>query len=82
VSTPATEFFKRLLRSESNLNGVESKRMLNLTVKTFQIATDRNRSTNDVRTPLPRSFQELLTLRSAALDGASLNTCSAYLEMN
>src|ERR1041384_1739479 len=40
--------------------------------------SDSSKSTNEVMTPLPRSFHELPTLRSAAFEGASLNTCSEY----
>ena len=44
--------------------------------------SERNRSTKEVTTPSPRTFHEFFTLRSVAMDGASLKTCSAYRAKN
>src|SRR5215470_10598571 len=77
--TAACFSFLLLLRSDSNLNGVDTRRMPHLGRKAFHITIDRNRSTKDVIIPFPRIFHELATLRSPAWDGASSKTCSAYL---
>src|SRR5262245_15224908 len=74
--------FRLLLRSESNLNGVDTSRISNLTVNTFHMTIDRKRSTKEVVIPFPRIFHELATDRSIACDGASSKTCSAYLAVS
>src|SRR5215475_9885061 len=48
----------------------------------FHIRLNRIISIKEVRTPWPRSFQDLPTVASVTLAGASLNTCSAYLATN
>lgn len=79
VSTPDFDVFDLLLRSDNNLNGVDIQSTWNLKMKKFHRKTAKKRSVKLVRIPFPSSFQELLTLRSAAYDAASLKTCSVYL---
>ena len=68
--------------NEPRLTGEEIRRIRNRRGRTFHIKVKRMRSTNNVRKPCPRTCQDLPTLRSMAVDGAPLKTCSAYLEMN